>query len=281
VTRVSRPPYDSDVIARIFDEYGDEEWARHETSPFARVAFHVHRWYLERFITPGMHVLEIGAGAGRFTVEIARLGARVTVADISPGQLDLNANHVRESGFEQQVEARLIADVIDLSRFDDATFDAVVCYGGPLSWVLDDADRAVAEVLRVAKSGGHVLLGVMSRYGSLRAFLSAAADEIDRYGIDEMQDIIESGFLPPPHSTLGPMHLYTWSELVALLSRRGCEIVAASAANFLSIGNDETCERWLADPAMWERLLEWEVRACAEQGALDGGTHIIAVIRAG
>jgi SAM-dependent methyltransferase len=178
------------------------------------------------------------------------------------------------------VEERLEADVVDLSRFDDSAFDAVVCYGEPLSWVLDDADRAVDELLRVTRSGGHVLLGVMSLYGSLRAFLPGASEEIDAYGAEEMEAIVQTGFLPPPHSTLGPLHMYTWAELEGLLSRHGCEIAAASAANFLSIGNDETCERWLADGPMWERFLGWEVRACAQPGALDGGTHIIAVVRA-
>lgn len=120
----------------------------------------------------------------------------------------------------------------------------------------------------------------MSRFGSLRAFLSAAAEEIDAFGLEEMQEIVETGFLPPPHSTLGPMHLFTWSELEAILRSHRCEIVVASAANFLSIGNDETCERWRGDPPMWERFLSWEVDACARPGALDGGTHIIAVVRA-
>jgi SAM-dependent methyltransferase len=271
--------YDRDMIARIFDEYGDEEWARHETTPFARVAFHVHRHYLDRFVTDGERVLEIGAGAGRFTVELARRGTFVTVADISPGQLALNATHVREAGLDARVAERVLADVVDLGRFDDGSFDAVVCFGGPLSWVLDDVDRAIAELLRVTRSGGHVLIGVMSLFGTLRAFLSLAAAEIESYGVEEMQEIVETGFLPPPHSALGPMHLFTWSELEALLAHHPCELVAASASSFLSIGNDETCERWLADPPIWERFLDWEIRACAEPGALDGGTHIIAVIR--
>jgi hypothetical protein len=30
---------------------------------------------------------------------------------------------------------------------------------------------------------------------------------------------------------------------------------------------------------MWERFLAWEVRACREPGALDAGTHILAVRR--
>ena len=274
------PRYDRDLIARIFDEYGDAEWARHDVAPFARVAFHIHRHYLERFVSPADRVLEIGAGAGRFTIELARLGAEVTVADISPGQLELNAAHVREAGLEGRVGDRLVADLVDLAKFDDGAFDAVVCYGGPLSWVLDKRDRAMDELLRVAKPEGPVLLSVMSRHGSLRAFLTAAAQEIEEFGLEEMQEIVETGFLPPPHSTLGPMHLYTWRELEMLLRSHSCEIVAVSAANFLSIGNDETCERWLADAALWERFLSWEVEACAQPGALDGGTHIIAVVRA-
>ena len=274
-------PFDRAVIARVFDEFGDAEWARHEASPFARVSFHVHRHYLERFVRPGARVLEVGAGAGRFTVELARLGAHVTVADISPEQLRLNEEHLAEAGLENGVEARHLADVLDLSRFEDRAFDVAVCYGGPLSWVLDGADRALDELLRVTKVGGHVLLDVMSRLGTLRAFLAAAAKEIEAYGLQEMQDIVETGYLPDNHSTLGPMHLYTWTELRALLERHPCDIVAASAANFLSIGNDETCERWIRDdPAMWRRFLAWEITLCTEPGAIDGGTHIVAVVEA-
>jgi hypothetical protein len=77
-----------------------------------------------------------------------------------------------------------------------------------------------------------------------------------------------------------PMHLYSWTELGELLDRHPCNLAAASAANFLSIRNDEFCESWLQDPAMWRQLLAWEVRSCAQPGAIDGGTHIIAVVRA-
>ena len=45
------------------------------------------------------------------------------------------------------------------------------------------------------------------------------------------------------------------------------------------MGNDEVCERWLQDPAMWERFLRWEVASCAQPWAIDAGTHTIAVVR--
>ncbi|MGZ5306166.1 MAG: methyltransferase domain-containing protein, partial [Actinomycetota bacterium] len=167
------------------------------------------------------------------------------------------------------------------SAFADGEFDAVVCYGEPLSHVMDRADQALGELLRVTKPGGSVLLGVMSLHGSLHAFLAGADAEIEEFGIDEMQAIFESGDLPSNHSQIGtPMHLFSWDELRALLERHGCDVVVASAANFLSIGNDEICERWLHDEVMWERFLGWEITSCAQPGAIDGGTHIIAVVRA-
>ena len=49
------------------------------------------------------------------------------------------------AGFEERVSDRVVADVTDLSRWDDASFDAAVCFGGPLSYVLEDADKGVAE----------------------------------------------------------------------------------------------------------------------------------------
>src|SRR5512132_2378414 len=133
------PRFDREIIARLFDNYGDSEWDRHEATPSARVSLHLHSHYLERFIRPMDRVLEVGAGAGRFTVELARLDARVTVTDISAEQLRLNTQHVEGSDLEGAVEGRHHADVLDLSRFEDGSFDAAVCYGGPLSWVLDEA----------------------------------------------------------------------------------------------------------------------------------------------
>lgn len=272
--------YDREQTAKAYDAYGEQEWDRHEKAPMHRVSFHIHRHYLTEFIRRGDRVLEAGAASGRFTVELARLGARVVVTDISPGQLEMNATNVGEAGLGSAVDARELADIVDLSRYPAGSFDAVVCYGGPLSHVMDRADEALDELLRVTKPGGHVLLGVMSRHGALHAFLPGADAEIEEFGVDEMQAIYETGELSTEHSQIGtPAHLYSWAELRSLLERHACDIVVASAANFLSVGNDEVCERWLQDPEMWERFLRWEVASCAQPGAIDVGTHILAVIR--
>jgi 2-polyprenyl-3-methyl-5-hydroxy-6-metoxy-1,4-benzoquinol methylase len=82
--------YDPDRVAHFFDSYGIREWDRLVDNPVNEVALYIHNYYLDAFLSPCMRVLEIGAGAGRFTQTLAKLGSRLVVADISAGQLDLN-----------------------------------------------------------------------------------------------------------------------------------------------------------------------------------------------
>jgi len=270
-------PYDPDSVADTFDAYGEREWERHDATADSRIALELHRELLARHVRPGDRVLEIGAGPGRFTIELIRIGARVVVTDLSPGQLQLNRARVADAGAESGVEARLVADVVDLSRFADGSFDAAVCYGGPLSYVLDARDRATDELLRVTRPGGSVLLSVMSRYGAFRAFLGGARGDAERVGYPTVEAVFATGDLPQAMSSTAPNHLFIAHELRDLLERHGAEVVEMSASNFLSLAEDAAS--WADDPERWSVLVEWERAACASPGALDGGTHILAVAR--
>ena len=272
--------YDPRRIARYFDELGEREWERLEADAPARVSFQLHRRYLERYLGAGDRVLEAGAGAGRFTIELARLGAKVTVGDVSEEQLRLNREKVEEAGMNGSVAGWELLDVLDLSRFPDEAFDAAVCYGGPLSYVFDGADRAMEELLRVTRRGGHVLLSVMSLAGATRRFLGAIYDIYEEAGPEAVEEVVKTGdqrgvTAPSGHHC----RMYRWADLEALLERHRCEIVAASAANFLSVQNEELLGEVQTDERFWGALLEWEVAFCEQPGALDGGTHIIAVVR--
>ena len=141
-------------MAAFFDEYGERECDRFEDGRTSPISAAVHAHYLRRFVSHGDRVLDAGAGPGRFTLELARLGATVTVADLSPGQLNLNRRTLTEAGLEDHVAARVHADVTDLGTFADGAFDATVCFGGPLSYVLDRADAALTELFRVTRPAG-------------------------------------------------------------------------------------------------------------------------------
>lgn len=270
--------YDFGHISRFFDEYGGREWERLEADAEGLVSFHLHRRHLERYVKAGDEVLEAGAGPGRFTIELARLGARVTVGDASRVQLEENARRVAEAGCESAVVARRLLDVVDLSAFPSEGFDASVAYGGPLSYVMERADDALDELLRVTKRGGHVLLSVMSLAGATRKFVPTVMKWARERSFAEIEEVIRTGDQTGAIAADHHCHMYRWSELRALLERHACRVVAASAANYLSVNQDEALRPFMGDPVLWPAFLRWEEGFAREPGAIDGGTHIIAVV---
>ncbi len=267
-----RLDWDPRRAASFYDEYGEQEWTRFEDGRTPAPSLEVHLEHLRRFVREGDRVLDVGAGPGRFTIELARLGARVTVADLSPGQLEHNRRRVVDEGLEEHVEERVEADVLDLSRWDDASFDAAVCFGGPLSYVLDDADQGLAELVRVTRPGGHVLVSVMSLVGTVTHYLPILLDLVRRDGVEKNEQIVRTGLLAdePDYGHLA-MKLYRWSELEALLALHGT-IVAASAAGLLpAVTPDE--------PEVREFVKRTELALASEPGALACGQHILAVLR--
>ncbi len=259
--------YDAQAAAAFYDDYGEREWTRFEDgrTPAASVATHAH--YLRRFVASGDRVLDIGCGPGRFTIELARIGATVVAADISAAQLALNERFVKEAGGGGAVEERVVVDAVDLSRFADGTFDAVVCFGGALSYVIEQAPRATSELARVTRPGGHVLVSVMALVGATINAIDGVLAIADEYGNAAVSGVTGSGLLPREYGGHLAMKMYRWRELQELLSSHG-EIVAASATGLFK------------DSAGHEDLLaEVELELGAEPGALDAGRHILAVVR--
>jgi SAM-dependent methyltransferase len=260
--------YDAEHAAAFYDDYGEREWTRFEDgrTPSASATTHTH--YLERFVSAGERVLDVGCGPGRFTLELARLGARIVAADISPGQLELHRRYTAAA--EDAVEDRVVADVLSLPFADD-TFDATVCYGGAISYVLERAPEAVAELARVTRPGGHLLISVMSLVGSLLWSLDAVLEIAREKGIDVVERVNATGVLTPGLGAHGlTMKMYRWRELRELLEGHG-EVVAASATGLVTTTPDDPDLRALA-----ERI---ELDVGAEPGAIDIGRHILAVVR--
>lgn len=275
--RGMRGRFDAAHVAAFFDEYGYEEWERHDKSPAGRVGFAVHVDFLTEFVRPGDLVLDAGAGPGRFTIELARLGARVHVGDLSPGQLELNREKVAQAGHADAVVAREVMDICELSHLASGTFDVVVCFGGPLSYARDRAPDALAELARITRPGGHVLVSVMSTLGAMRAFLPAVIDEHRRFGPDHTERIFLTGKLDRDTNRGHEMCMFRWAEIAGLCAPHG-EVVTAAATNFLTAGADPVLVDELSDDE-WQQVMSWERRLCREPGVLDAGTHILVALR--
>jgi ubiquinone/menaquinone biosynthesis C-methylase UbiE len=128
-------------------------------------------------------------------LQLAAVGASVTVSDVSSVQLDLNRLHVSDTPAEQAVESRELLDVCDTSRIPDDSFDAVVAFGGPLSYAFEHIDEALTGLFRVIKPGGLVLASVMSSSGSWRSFPRGVIEDTQRVGEAANELVLTTGDL--------------------------------------------------------------------------------------
>ncbi len=260
-------------VQAYYDSYGEKEWQRLVNDPHGLVSFHIHQHYLKKYVRANDSVLEVGAGAGRFTIELAKLNAEVTVGDISPEQLKLNQKYAAQYECEASVASRLQLDIVNLEMFAAETFDVVVCYGGAISYVLEKANTALIEMLRILKPNGYLLLSVMSLIGTTQArFEDITAIPNFPQLVNQVND---NGFLDRNNHRL---KMYRAKELRQLLESAGCEIMDMSASNCLSNNRNQFLEQ-IVTTDVWSDFLEWELDFCAEDGCLDSGTHIIAVAK--
>lgn len=277
------PKYNPDIIKNHFDKPTDDEWGRLDRDPIGKVQFHIHNHYLQKYIKKGDRVLEIGPGPGRFTIELAKLGTKIGIVDISENQLRLNKERIQEAGFEQSIEWRKKLDILDLEGIPDNSFDSTVCYGGPLSYVLEFIDQALNEVLRVTKSGGVILTSVMSCLGTYHHLLNNVFDDNVNIELERFDELTRTGDVIGDLAGKGTYqcHMYRWSEFQEVLSKHPVEILDVSAANFLSTGlvNEEYLIKMMNNSKKWNMFLKWELNFSKEPGAIDAGTHFIVILR--
>lgn len=264
------------VTTAYYDQLAEVEDDRLRKDIPGRVSFEIHRRFLVPFLRPGDRVLEIGAGPGRFTTVLAEMGASVVVTDISRVQLDLNRERITGSPAENAVERHEILDVRDTNRYNDGEFDLVLAFGGPLSYAFEAERDAAAGLLRITKPEGFVVASVMSLLGTWRHHLAGVVGVAATVGEEVNDRVLTTGDMR--HLGAAANHqcrMFRSQDVRRLVAESGGKLVGMSASNWASLGPDETLRHLESDPDRWARFLSHEQRACAEPGALDGGTHIL------
>ncbi|MEL6925546.1 MAG: class I SAM-dependent methyltransferase [Bacteroidota bacterium] len=270
--------YDQQHIRQFYDDYAEQETLRWNKSIVEQVKYHVHLHYLDRYIQTDEVVLELGAGTGMFTRELAKRSANNTITDLSPVQLSLNQQRATTEAYEDRIRAWAHADICDLSAFDENQFDKVLCYGGPLSYVFEQKRVALRQIKRVLKPGGIALFSVMNLWGTVHEYLMKG---IMPYSVEDNEKVIQSGNLHPSSFTASDhhCHMFTSDEIKKDVAEVGFKLLDLSASNCLSANRADDLEQIRKDAEKWDYFLSLELRACCSPGMIESGTHIIFVVQ--
>lgn len=121
----------------------------------------------------GKRVLEIGSGTGRFSLELVKLGADLTLADLSGAMLDSVRQKLRGNGFDPAT-VRYVQSNIYALAFPGEAFDCMLSLN--VLGHVEDIGRALRECARVLKPGGQFLFN----YPNLNSYFWPAARYINR-----------------------------------------------------------------------------------------------------
>ena len=148
---------DTELVQEVYRRF--DENSRLNKSQAARVEFITTVKYIERYLTPDAKILDIGAGAGEYSLYFARKGYSVSALELADANI---AAFRAKMTADDQIDLAQ-GNALDLSRYDSNSFDVVLLFG-PLYHLHEEADklRCIEEAKRVCKPGGKIFFAFIS-----------------------------------------------------------------------------------------------------------------------
>jgi len=136
-------------LTRFYSTRCDED--RRLDSRHGQMEYLTTMRYVERYLQPGMKVLEIGAATGRYSLTLARMGYDVTAIELVQHNIDVFREKMKP---EDRIDLQQ-GNALDLSRFADNSFDMTLLLGPMYHlYTKEDQSKSLSEALRVTKPGG-------------------------------------------------------------------------------------------------------------------------------
>jgi len=148
----------------LMDYYNNKDEEGRLGTRYGSVEFLTTMRYIQRYLRPNSKIIEIGAGTGRYSHAIARMGNEVDAVELVPRNIDVFSKNT-------QIDETITitqGNALDLNGFADSAYDITLLLG-PLYHLFSQKDKrqAISEAIRVTKQGGVVFAAYCISDGSL------------------------------------------------------------------------------------------------------------------
>ena len=107
------------IIEEKYNNYQEDERFNRESQSFE---YRTTMYYIQKYLKKGDKILEIGAGTGRYSIALAKMGYDVTAVELDESNLKV----LRENSKGLDNLKCYQGDVLNL-QFEDNSFDLVLC----------------------------------------------------------------------------------------------------------------------------------------------------------
>lgn len=248
------------VYANVFREETRLTW-----SQAARVEFLTTVKVIEEYLHPGARILDVGAGAGEYSLHFARQGYSVDAVELASANI---------AAFERRVEPGMDlrlrqGNAKDLSAFAGGSFDVVLLMG-PLYHLerAEDRRQAIREAKRVCKPGGAIFFAFIANDMVHLTEQGYRPDYFVRGNYDKETFRLENF----------PFVFFTLDEMRRMLRENGVEILREVASD----GPSELLEERInkLDDENFRQYLRWHFYTCEKPEWLGCSNHLLFAGRA-
>lgn len=255
------------ALTQFYNNY-DEEGRL--LSKHGQVEFLTTMRYIEKYLRPGMRILEIGAATGRYSHSLARKGYRVDAVELIQHNIDI-FNTLTRPGEDITIRQ---GNAKDLSCFADDTFDMTLLLGPMYHlFTVEEQLQALSEAIRVTKKGGIIMAAYCGNDATIVQFcFGRGMLREQRY-----QELIDFDTFKASSDPAELFQLYRIEDIDALMANFLTErlhfVGTDMAANYMRNVVDEM------DEEFFELFLKYHFTICERKDMVGVSHHFLDVFR--
>ena len=251
---------DTDLVQEVYRRHDED--SRLNKSNAARVEFLTTVRYIEKYLTPGAKILDVGAGAGEYSLYFARKGYQVSALELA----DANVAAFRAKMTDDDQIDLAQGNALDLSRYDSDSFDVVLLFG-PLYHLHEEEDklRCIEEAKRVCKRDGKIFFAFISNDIVVLTMQQCDKDYLMNGDYNKETFVLDDF----------PFVFHTVDRCRELLAKAGIQICHEVASD----GASELLQELIngLDEAAYEQYLRYHFYICEKPEFLGMSNHLLFV----
>lgn len=256
-----------EILEGFYSNYDEDNRL---TSRHGMVEYLTTMRYIERYLHPGMRILEVGAGTGRYSHTLARKGYRVDAVEL----VEHNIEVFRANTQSGECVSVIQGDARDLSAYESNTYDMTLLLG-PMYHLFSEEDKlkALSEAIRVTKKGGIIFVAYCGNEATILQFCFLRGMYMD----------------PKYRSLIDPVTFKADSDPVELFELHRPEEIDALRAHFpvtqlhfvASDGYANYIRPQLAqmDEELYQSYLRYHFATCERRDMVGYSNHILDIFR--
>ena len=169
-------------VKEYYNENFIGEWDR-LINPYSAIEFKSNMYLIDKYFPKSGKVCDIGAGPGRYSIELLKKGYNVTLFELSDNELRLAEEKIKDLGLK--ADALICENALNLHLLKSESYDAILLMG-PMYHLLkaEDRGRVLKESYRILKKDGVAIIAYINSWGVLKAGVTEFSEEFN-----DIQDV--------------------------------------------------------------------------------------------